>query len=346
MTQPLVSDWAEAGFEVTVAALANIAPIYSAMQGVAHVLEWTFKRKKLQLTDRVSTARMLAGHYSAAVIAPNSFKSAIIPLIANIPRRIGYTGEMRGFMLTHALANPHGKSRGSMVQFYRALGPHIITHKTSKESSQEGMTPKLSFASKDIEQSTKQFGVSVGGYTVIAPGAEYGEAKRWPSEYYAQVVSKLIEQRGGYSDSSLCGEKAVVDPQILILGTAADHGIAEQIMGEVCSKNKKWAGLIKDLTGKTQLLQAAQLIAGARALISNDSGLMHIGAALHKPQVAIFGSSSPKHTPALNNRAQMLWHALECAPCYERVCPLGHLKCLKGIGIDEVVKAYERCLAA
>jgi heptosyltransferase-2 len=149
------------------------------------------------------------------------------------------------------------------------------------------------------------------------PGAEYGPAKQWPAEHFAQLATDLIEQ--GH--------------QIWILGSGKDKGIAEQISHAAASVH------IHNLCGQTQLADVVDLLSVCNAAVSNDSGLMHIAAALGIPLVALYGSSNPKHTPPLSFNAHVLHLGLECSPCFKRQCPLGHTRCLQDITPDLVLKA-------
>ena len=147
-----------------------------------------------------------------------------------------------------------------------------------------------------------RFGIS-GPYVVFCPGAEYGPAKRWP--YFSELAAKL-------------------DRQVVLLGSASDREPAAGIAG-------------RNLIGQTTLDEAIDLIAGAAVVISNDSGLMHVAAAAGTPQLALFGSSSPLHTPPMSALARVLWLKIECSPCYQRVCPLGHFNCMNGLGVERVL---------
>src|SRR5205823_4545598 len=159
---------------------------------------------------------------------------------------------------------------------------------------------------QEIEAVKQRFGVE-GRYVVFCPGAEYGPAKRWP--YFRELAATLAVN-------------------VVILGSPNDEQAAQGIEG-------------KNLVGKTTLDEAINLIAGAAYVVSNDSGLMHIAAALGRPQVALFGSSSPVHTPPLSTEARVLWLKLECSPCFERVCPLGHFRCMRELGVETVVKEIQ-----
>ena len=166
--------------------------------------------------------------------------------------------------------------------------------------------PSLLFAHEKIKTTAARFGIS-GPYTVFCPGAEYGPAKRWP--HFRELASRL-------------------DSRIVLLGSSSDKQEAEQIPG-------------KNLVGQTTLDEAIDLIAGAASVVTNDSGLMHVAAATGTPQVALFGSSSPEHTPPMSPVARVLWLKIECSPCYARVCPLGHFRCMKEMSVEQVLAAMK-----
>jgi heptosyltransferase-2 len=147
--------------------------------------------------------------------------------------------------------------------------------------------------------------------------------KRWPADHFAALAQQLITHEP--------------DAHVILLGSNGDHALAESIRTQ--AKNDLHIHKIHNWCGKTSLDEAIALIGMSKMLVSNDSGLMHIGAALKVPQVAIFGSSDPNHTPPLSNMAKVLWLNLPCSPCHKRECPLGHLKCLKDIPPENVLDA-------
>lgn len=295
------------GERLTVGALPWVAPVYRAMPQVAQVIEFPFQHGGLQLKARRTLARQMQGRFDCAYVLPNSLKSALLPFLASIPRRVGYLGEARVGLLTHRLKNP--KDKPPMVAFYSAL---------SGEAGVETDRPQLSLAQDVVGAALRAQGVQAGGYYVFAPGAEYGPAKRWPPAHYGKLALLL-------------------DAPVLILGSAKESPLAEEIAAHA-------PGKCTNLAGKTSLMDAFALIAASRSVISNDSGLMHVAAAFGVPQVALFGSSSPLHTPPLSQRAQVVWlkqdpayvPSLDCAPCFERECPLGHLRCLNDIAPERV----------
>jgi len=314
MTEPLLRRLQARGERITVGALPWVAPVYRAMPQVAEVIEFPFAHGGLQFKARRSIAQRIAGQFDNAYILPNSLKSALLPFLASIPRRIGYLGEVRVGLLTHRLKNP--KNKPSMVMFYSAL---------SGESQLESDQPSLHLNAADIEKSLGTVGLHQGGYVVFAPGAEYGEAKRWPARRFSELAAQL-------------------DLPVVLLGSGKEAALCQEIAVAV---NLGKVQKVVNLAGKTTLAEALCLIAGSQSAVTNDSGLMHVAAAFGITQVAVFGSSSPLHTPPLNEKAEVLWlkndmsyqPPLDCAPCFERECPLGHLRCLNDISADSVFKA-------
>ncbi|MBU3740189.1 MAG: lipopolysaccharide heptosyltransferase II [Rhodoferax sp.] len=305
MTEPLLRRLHARGERLTVAALPWVAPIYRCMPQVTEVVELPFQHGRLQWRERRALARQLAGRYQSAYICPNSIKSALLPLLAGIPRRVGYLGEARVGLLTHRLKNPPRGQRPPMVAFYSAL---------SGEPRTAGDRPRLQVNAATLAADLARLGLQAGGYSVMAPGSEYGPAKRWPTRHFAGLARQLAGP-------------------VLLLGSAKEAELCEALAAEVHASSP---GKCRNLAGKTPLALALSIISAAKLIASNDSGLMHVAAALGVRQVAIFGSSSPHHTPPLNPLAAVLWlkddpsyqPALDCAPCFERSCPLGHTRCL------------------
>lgn len=316
MTEPLLRRLAARGDVLTVVALPWVAPVYRAMPQVAEVIEAAFAHGGLQWRARRALARQLRGRFDNAYVCPNSFKSALVPWWAGIAQRVGYLGEFRHGVLTDKLPNPI--ERGAMVPFYAALAGN------APEVDEQ---PRLQLTLEQVLATLATLELRRNGYFVVAPGAEYGPAKRWPASHFATLIRQLPA------------------PTVL-LGSTKDAEVCAQITAAV---NSHMPGQCSNLAGKTSLDQALGVIAAARCVISNDSGLMHVAAALGVRQVAIFGSSSPEHTPPLSPVAQVLWlkndrsyqPALDCAPCFQRSCPLGHTRCLEDIQPARVLAALQ-----
>ncbi len=317
MSEPLLAALAARGEQVTVAALPWVAPVYRAMPHVGNVLEWPFAHGRLDWARRSRIARSLRGQFDAAYVLPNSLKAALIPFLARIPLRHGYFGEGRALLLNRRLPNVRG--RPPMVEFYRAL---------AGELKGPVPAPRLRLEATARAGATQYAGVTEGAYWVFAPGAEYGPAKCWPAEHYAELARALFAGDG---------------LPVLLLGSPKEAALCDAIASST-------APACRVLAGKTTLLQALALIAAARGVVSNDSGLMHVAAAFSVPQAALFGSTSPLHTPPLNACAQVLWLKdelkLDCAPCFERSCRFGHTRCLVELEPGRVQAALERALAS
>lgn len=314
MTEPLMRRLAARGERLTVGALPWVAPVYRAMPQVAEVIEFPFAHGGLQWAARRAMAKTMRGRFDTAYVCPNSLKSALLPWWAGIGKRVGYLGENRWGLLNQRLPNPTEGARPPMVALYSAL---------SLEAGLDADRPQLQLAPGAAERALVAQGLPAQGFYVLAPGAEYGPAKRWPAAHFATLARQLALP-------------------VLLLGSGKDAEVCAKIASAV---NAHKTGHCVDLAGKTSLDQAIALIASAKAMVSNDSGLMHVAAAFGVPQVAVFGSSSPLHTPPLSDKATVLWlkndplyqPPLNCAPCFARECPLGHTRCLNDIAPAKVL---------
>lgn len=316
MTQPLLASLKAQYPESKIDVLAStwVAPIYRACSEVHEVIEAKFEHKQLQWSLRKELAGKLAlKKYQACFVLPNSFKSALIPWLANIPFRIGYRGELRFGLINVALDNPSKVNRPPMVEHYLALGQLLNGAQTSPITG--NLTPKLNVSSPahhSVQAKLKTTHIDESHVYVMCPGAEYGPTKRWPTGHFAELAQSIVTNNA--------------NNQIILLGSKGDHSLAQEIQAKA-----KGDGHIHNWCGDTSLDEAIALIGMSKVVISNDSGLMHIAAALKTPQVAIFGSSDPAHTPPLSDKAKVIWLNLPCSPCHKRECPLGHLKCLNDI---------------
>ncbi|MBC7994697.1 MAG: lipopolysaccharide heptosyltransferase II [Rhizobacter sp.] len=315
MSEPLLRALGKRGETLAVAALPWVAPVYRAMPQVAEVIELPFAHGRLDWSARRRLAAGLKGRFDTAYVLPNSLKAALIPFFAGIPKRIGYHGEGRYLLLNQRLPNPGG--RPPMVAFYRALAGGAATDEH----------PRLQFDTTRLQQATAAVSLSPKNYWAFAPGAEYGPAKCWPASHYAELARALHAAHG---------------LPVVLLGSGKEAALCEEISNAA-------PGACRVLAGKTSLIDAMALIAAARGVVSNDSGLMHVAAAFGIPQVAVFGSTSPEHTPPLNDKARVLWLKdelqLDCAPCFDRVCRFGHTRCLTGVAAARVQAALDNALA-
>ncbi len=295
---------------IDVMAPPYVAAVLRRMPQVNGVLDNPFGHGALRIRERWHLGRKLAAQgYDAVYVLPNSLKSALVPFFARIPKRVGFRGEMRrGFLnVVHHL----DKARLPLqVQRYAQLAE--IPGAALPEPLPN---PRLSADPEQLRTTLSSLGLSAAhGPVVFCPGAEYGPAKRWPSSHFADLARRL----------------AAAGRPVWLVGSKKDEAGGEEIA--LAS-----GGAALNLCGRTSLDQAIDLIAAASWVVSNDSGLMHVAAALDVPLVALFGSSSPGYTPPLSEKAKVLSLNLPCSPCFKRECPLGHLKCLTDLMPEKVL---------
>lgn len=276
---------------IDVLAKQNLHPLLKHMPEVNNYLVMPFKHEELKLFARFKFAKALRkNNYTHAYIIPNSFKSALIPFWANIPIRTGWRGEFR-YGLINDIKKPLAKNI-LFVDSLLSLGLDI-----QKDTLRDLYLPKLTTKYKPNTANKP--------ILILCPGAEYGATKRWPTKYFAEVAQ--IKHQDGWD--------------IWIVGGPNDAIFAQKIQaysGDICI----------DFTGKTDLSQVVDLLAQANAVLTNDSGLMHIAAAVGAKIIAIYGSTSSKFTPPLTHKAEIISLNLPCGPCFKKICPLKHLKCL------------------
>lgn len=304
---------------VDVLATPAVAAVYECAGTVSRVIVENLQHGQLQLRLRQEIAARLRGHYGLAVICPNSLKSALIPFLAEIPRRRGFTGEFRYGLLNERRPPPSAPAgrRPSMLHQYLALAddPPLPERIDGFGAHQ----PRLN--------SPAQPRVDTAGALILCPGAEYGPAKQWPLEHFARVALAWL-------DTS-------IEHRVIIVGGPRDFAAGETILNYVSATTptqKNSNPRIENLCGKTTLMEAFAIIAHAPQVISNDSGLMHAAAALGVPVIALFGSTDPHHTPPHSQKAVVLSLNLKCSPCFKRVCPLGTTACLKDLPSERVIE--------
>ena len=314
MAQPLFARLHASHPDLRLDALAPqwVVPVLQRMAEIEEVVASPFGHGQLSLKARWRLARELAARgYDAVYVLPNSLKSALVPFMAGIPRRIGFTGESR-FGLINIRHDIDKVALPLMVERFAQLAeppgaqlPRPISH------------PKIRSTAADQERTLSELGLErpqrIAG---LCPGAEYGPAKRWPARHFAALARKLAKR--GYA--------------IWLFGSPKDHAIAEEIA-------QLAPGVCRNLCGATSLGQAIDLLALADFVVCNDSGLMHVAAALDRPLVTLYGSSSPGFTPPLSDQADILSLRLDCSPCFKRDCPLGHLHCLNKLLPEQVFSA-------
>lgn len=293
---------------IDVLAPAWSLPILQRMPEVQRGICLPLRHKQLGLLKRWRLARQLrAEQYSQAIVLPRSLKSALVPFFAAIPVRTGYRGESR-YGLINDMRRLDKTVLTQTVQRYVALG--LQGHATS--------APPIAFPQLRVDRQNQQRLLTTLKLATdkpvigFMPGAEYGPAKQWPAEKYRELATKLVEQ--GY--------------RIWVFGS-----LKEQALGD----NMATHADIINLCGRTELVDVIDLLACCESVVSNDSGLMHIAAAVDVKVTVIYGSSTPEYTPPLSDKANIIYHRLECSPCFKRQCQFGHYDCLRNISVDEVL---------
>ena len=291
-------------------------PILRMMPEISQIVTMPVGHGQLQLKRRWQLGKSLQKEqYQQAIVLPNSWKSALIPWAAGIPLRTGWRGEARYWLLNDC-RRLHKAQLPLMVTRFLALACPAKT--TSPTPDWQRYRPKLCVSHAQTKQTLNALSLQppTKPLLILCPGAAYGPAKQWPAEYFGIIAQQ--KQQAGW--------------EVWLLGSQHDQGIAGMIQTLTQSR-------CVNFTGKTSIEQAIVLLSLATIVLSNDSGLMHCAAALARPLVAVYGSTSPEFTPPLTNHQHTLSQTLACRPCFQRECPLNHLDCMKKLTPDQVLMA-------
>jgi heptosyltransferase-2 len=328
MAQPLLQllKAAHPGRPIDVLAPPAVSPVWRQMAEVAEVLETPFRHGALQLKERWRYARLLRRRgYADAYILPNTLKYALIPWLAGIACRVGYKGESR-YGLINVMHHDDTPPR-PMVPFYAALAGAA-----GAPARCDLPKPRMAVSDEQVAAACAKVGLDpVRPLVVFAPGAEFGVAKRWPPAHFGQLAQYILTR----------------DPQaqVALLGSPKDADTCNEVIAAAGAGTPASPGLVS-LAGKTSLSDAIALIARAAAVVSNDSGLLHIASALNRPVIAIYGPTDPDHAPPFSDLAASISLRLDCSPCRQRECPLGHQNCMHGIGAGRVWQTLQPMLAS
>ncbi|MBM3108195.1 lipopolysaccharide heptosyltransferase II [Pseudomonas sp. P66] len=293
-------------------------PILERMPEVRQALSFPLGHGALELATRRRIGKSLAGQYDQAILLPNSMKSALVPFFAGIPKRTGWRGEMR-FGLLNDVRKLDKARYPLMIERFMALA-----YPPGTELPKPYPRPSLQIEAASRDAALAKFGLSLDRPVLaLCPGAEFGEAKRWPSEHYAKVAEARI--REGW--------------QVWLFGSKNDFAVGESIRDRLIPGLREEAS---NLSGETSLAEAIDLLSCSDAVVSNDSGLMHVAAALNRPLVAVYGSTSPGFTPPLADQVEVVRLGLECSPCFDRTCRFGHYNCLRQLEPEAVEAALAR----
>ncbi len=305
---------ADPSADVHVLAPAATSSLCRRMPGVTHAVTLPVRHGELGWNERRRAGRALQGvGYDRAIVLPNSFKSALVPFFAGVPRRTGWRGEWR-YGVLNDVRTLESFRYPRMVDRFIALGVAA-----SASQPMHDVAPQLVADPVRAGALVAELGLSTDSpILALCPGAEYGPAKRWPAAHYATVADEHVRRDGA----------------VWLFGSHGDVATCAAIRAAVSPSAQS---RVFDLSGRTRLLDALDLLSLASQAVTNDSGLMHVACALGVPVVAIYGSSSPAFTPPLSARARVVRHALPCSPCFQRTCPLGHTDCLNRLMPDRVV---------
>ena len=316
MAAPMMASLAQTG-PLDVVCLPHLADLFQGMPFVRRVLPMAFARGRLQWFERRRQALgLIDAHYQQAIVCPNSWKSALLPWFANIPQRTGLVGEWR-YGLLNDIRRPKASPDQSGVNqpaLYASLADDAIA----------ADAPRLQQAPLLLAQPADQ--QPIKPQLALCPGAEYGPAKQWPVAHYAKLASEWLTAGG----------------QVVVLGGPKDQGIGEAIVLALNSglpQSQHNAHDWRMLAGCTTLAQAMTELARSALVVSNDSGLMHVAAALGRPCLGLYGSTSETRTPAFGPNWAPLSISLPCRPCYDRQCRLGTTACLQELGPSRIIEA-------
>lgn len=295
-------------------------PILERMPEIHQAIEMPIGHGEFNLLGRREIGKSLREkQYDHAYILPKSAKSALIPWFANIPLRTGWKGEMRYGLLNDL--RPNMKSFQLMVERYVALAyPQEEMIDSSSLGGLETLPrPSLFIDKKEQAKAIAKFNLNQEAPVVgLCPGAEFGPAKKWPETHYAEVASAM----------------ANAGKQIWLFGSQKDLETCNNIKQLVPQEHQHQ---IHVLAGQTSLIEAVDLLAACQTVVANDSGLMHVAAAVGCNVVAVYGSTSPKYTPPLAEKVEIVHTDIDCRPCFKRECPLGHLNCLNQLSPQKVI---------
>ncbi|MFW2404625.1 MAG: lipopolysaccharide heptosyltransferase II [Gammaproteobacteria bacterium] len=293
---------------IDVVAPAWSEPILDRMAEVRRTVTLAVGHGELKLGERFRVGRALrAERYTRAIVMPRSFKAALVPFFATIPRRTGFRGELR-YGLLNDVRRLDKRRLDQTVKRFMALGL------PPDAALPAPPYPELATDADNRARLMTQLGAGSRDVVALMPGAAYGPAKCWPIEYYGELAAAL----------------AADDIVVAVLGSKGERDVGERIRAA-------GGDGVFNLCGETRLEETVDVLSIARAAVTNDSGLMHVAAAAGTHVVAIYGSSSADFTPPLTDRKTIISLGLECSPCFERECPLGHLRCLRDITPDRVL---------
>ncbi len=301
--------------KITLLALPWVADVFRACPHIDHIFIYDKQGRHQGVRGKLRLAADLRQeNYDLTILLQNAFEAALITFLARIPVRGGYITDGRALLLTHRVRkHPEIKTK-HQVHYYQEMLEGLGLQRS--ENSLELFFDPVAMQEADalLKEALQGEKVPVIG---LNPGAAYGPAKRWPAAKYAELAGRLVAATGGL---------------IVIFGTAADQEAAAEIAAAAGER-------VLDLTGRTTLAQALACIARCSVFVTNDSGLMHVAAALNTPLVAVFGSTDHIATGPFSEQATVVRRPIECSPCMKTHCSEGHFQCMEAITVQEVEQA-------
>lgn len=313
--------------EITALTRGRAVPVFENNPAIAEVMEYDAGGRHKGVTGRLRLRKEIkARGFDMAVLFQNAFDAAFVSFISGIPERIGYARDLRRRFLTRPVAVTAEIKKRHQVFYYL----NIIKELDAEEASKPP-TPVIRLKEEEIRwagEFLRQNGIKKeveplqGALIGAAPGASYGPAKRWPAAGFAEALRRLSEEYNGVP---------------VIFGGVDD--------AEACRDAAELiAGRVINLAGRTTLRQCMALLSRLKVFVTNDSGLMHVAAALGVPTVAVFGSTDAALTGPVGRAVRVVEKKMECAPCFKRECAYGHYRCLKGVDAADVITAARSLL--
>jgi lipopolysaccharide heptosyltransferase II len=305
---------------ISILAKPWVAPVFENSEHIDRLIIYDGERRHKGLFGKIRLARDLKKYYfDAAILLQNAFEAALIAFLAGIPLRIGYSRDARRLLLTHAIPCTHEIKTKHQTEYYLNILREIGIIQDNRD-----LYLKLNRGDRfRAEKVLLKQHVSLDDKIIgINPGATYGPAKQWPVDRYAQLADRILAFSGA---------------RVIIFGGPGDKTLGQKI-------SRKMRHRPVDLSGKTSLGEAMALIERCELFITNDSGLMHVAAALDVPLVAVFGSTNPVATGPIGPNSKVVQAAVPCSPCLSSECPEGHLKCMDQIDVDRVFDVVKEML--
>jgi heptosyltransferase-2 len=317
MSQTLYALLKKQDKEIDVIAPAASKPLLSRMPEVNRSMLFDVGHGELRYGYRRQFARSLKrNNYQQAIVLPNSLKSALVPFLADIPVRTGFRGEMR-YILLNDIRLLDERRLPRMIDRFMALGLPAMAPLPDPEQ------PRLTVDERNQTECLRQLGLNTNATILgLCPGAEFGDAKRWPVSKFSEVAEAAIEK----------------GMQVWIFGSAADRSISDKIIEQIPPVMREHC---QNLAGRTTLLDAIDLLSLCGEVVTNDSGLMHVAAAVGCKTVVLYGSTSSTFTPPLTEKAVIVSEDIACSPCFKRICPLGHKNCLNLLDASQVISRLQ-----